>query len=269
MKPAFETTAIMPEGPAAWAAPDLASLVRVLQAAGATLALLSLGLGGVIALLHPASEQLTLAALACAAMGLVLLREGTAMQARRDAGLGRIDPSSGLYNRAGLIRAGEVLLDETRAAGKALAVVVLDFDDLVEVRNIYGRETSRKLLAHVVRRMRAVCGSRGLAARTGAGQFTLVLPGMQPQQARAAVERVLGKPSRIEFDAGDSEIVLVPSILCDCIEEEDAATSVAQLQRSLAARLAEQRDFELRRCQYLQRSRERHSRPMSLPPSRL
>ncbi len=174
---------------------------------------------------------------------------------------GAIDRRTGFYNRDGFIDAADDMLSRAQAEGRSLSVLVIEFNDLREVHEIYGPAISRRLIAKLVRKLGGLAGAHGLAGRTGPAQFTVVLP-MPRGKALRAVQRVLGKPARIEFDAGDSEIVLVPDLLLDC--SDGGTQDMEALCREMSNELARMQKDELRRQQYLQRSRERHSRPMSL-----
>ena len=261
MNPAFEPTAVMGDAPAE--AGNAPSRTRLAQAAAIGLAIVALPLSAGSNLLPGLGAPMQEAALACAGASALLLRWMAGAQRRQAAASGLVDTLTGLYNRRGLIEEGGQVLRQCRESGRPASLVVFDFEDLAEVRGIYGREVSRKLLARVVRKMAAVAGSRGIAARTGKSQFTVLMPGVSRERAQALVQRVLGKPSRVEFDAGDSEIVLVPDI---GVETAAAALeTVDELYREVAQHLAQQRAHEMRRQHWLQRERERHSRPMSLP----
>jgi len=173
------------------------------------------------------------------------------------------DRSTGLYNRAGLLAAANEAI-RARAGGWRCSMVVVDFADLHEVYDIYGNAIARKVVARIVRRLRVLAGLRGFAGRTGPAQFTVVLPGATQARARRLVQRALGAPARIEFDAGDSEIVLVPHLLVDTAEP--GAESIQPLYRDMCAELARVQEDELRRLHWLTTTRERHSRPMRLAP---
>jgi hypothetical protein len=160
-----------------------------------------------------------------------------------------LDRSTGLYNRSGLFAAANAA---TQARGA----------DLREVHQIYGNAIARQMVERIVRRMRSLAGSRGLAGRTGPTQFTVVLAGATQDKGVRLVQRVLGKPARVEFDAGDSEIVLVPDLLVDTAEP---GVPVQALYREMCGELARIQKNELRRLNWLASERERHSRPMSLP----
>ncbi|MES3003638.1 MAG: GGDEF domain-containing protein [Pseudomonadota bacterium] len=173
-----------------------------------------------------------------------------------------VDEYTGLRNQQGFEARGNALLEACLAEGKPLSVVVFDFADLLEVRAIYGNEVARDVLARVVGKLAALAGSSGFAARTGPAEFTVVLPRLGRSKALQRMQRVLGAPVSVEFEAGDSEIVLVPDFL---IETADAATfNVAELQHELRVELARTQQREQRRHHYMRRERERHSRPMSL-----
>lgn len=181
---------------------------------------------------------------------------------------GRIDNSTQLYNKAGFSAHGAELLAACRRDNRPLSVAVFDCADLLEVRTIYGSRITRKLMARITRKLMRLCADQGLAARTGPAEFTVVLPGMNREKALAAIGRVLGTPMRIELDAGDSEIVLVPSFLVECAGPD--VSCVDDMYEELRRELTQIDQQEKRRQHYLQRERERHSRPMgivSLPPA--
>jgi GGDEF domain-containing protein len=168
------------------------------------------------------------------------------------------DHSTGLYNRAGLFFAARDAIHR-RAADAPVGMVVLEFADLREVYQIYGSTIARKVVARIVRRLKVMQGSRGFAGRTGPSQFTVILPGSTQEHVMKQVERALGTPARVEFDAGDSEIVLVPHLLMDSAEP---GATVQDLYREMSLELSEIQKNEMRRLHWLTSQRERHSRPM-------
>ena len=260
MNPAFEPTTILGSRPAdagPLEAPRWVS--RVCHGAAALLALLALVLAVLAAMSPP--QALPEAALACAVSSLLALRIGAGVQKRFLGARGWLDAVSGLGNRDALAHVGENVLAQARAEGRQLTAVVLDFADLLEVRDIYGRHVSQKVLMRVVRKIHGIAGPQGTAFRTGKAQFTVLLPGSR-DKALAAVQRTLGSPCRVEFDAGDSEIVLVPDVQAETAAP--AVETIAELYHELSRNVAEMREYERRRQHWLTRERERHSRPMSL-----
>jgi len=174
----------------------------------------------------------------------------------------QLDPSTGLYNRAGLAVQGNTLLAKARRERRPLAMAVFDCADLLEVRSIYGSPTARKLMKVLVAKLYAIAGSRGLVARTESAQFVVLLPAAGRDKALAAIHKVLGSPMRIEFDAGDEEIVLVPEVAVDMVKPE--ARGIETVLNVLRGSLHEAWACEERRRVYLRRERERHSHPMDL-----
>lgn len=194
---------------------------------------------------------------------ILALKFGSVMR-RPDEALeqGRVDASTALYNQRGLLAYGADMLQACRRDHRPLCMVVLDCADLLEVRSIYGSRIGRKLLARIVRKLNQIVGERGLAARTGPAQFTLLLPGLARDKALQALQRVLGSPSCIELDAGDSEIMLVPDVALHVAGPN--TTSVNQLYAQLCHELETRQENESRHLRHIARERERHSRPMGL-----
>lgn len=194
---------------------------------------------------------------------LLAMRFGAVMRGPDEAlETGRIDSATALYNKDGFTAHGDELLATCRREQRPLSVAVFDCADLLEVRSIYGSRITRKLMARIAHKLTRLSANQGLAARTGPAEFTVVLPGMGREKALAAIARVLGTPMRIELDAGDSEIVLVPNFL---VEAAGADTErVEELYQDLQRDLARIEHDEQRRQHYLQRERERHSRPMGV-----
>lgn len=196
---------------------------------------------------------------------MLLARKLDAVMRRPDPAVEntRIDESTALYNLAGFTAHGDEMLAACNSVGRPLSVAVFDCADLLEVRAIYGNRMARKLADRIVRKLSALSVGRGLAARTGRAEFSVVLPGMGREKALAAIHRVLGNPLRIELDVGHSEIVLVPAFL---VETGTDCSSVEELHGDLRRELARQKAYEQLRRLHMKRDRERHSRPMDISP---
>ncbi|MGE0498911.1 MAG: GGDEF domain-containing protein [Ramlibacter sp.] len=195
--------------------------------------------------------------------GVVAMRFGVAMR-RPDEVIEQslLDASTDLYNERGFLAHGGELLAECAGERQPASLVMFDCADLHEVRAIYGSATSRKVLARLIGKLHAIAGERGLVARTAPTEFTLLLPAMNCQKATQAIGRVLGRSGCLEYDVGDSEIVVVPDFIVDAVSLDDGSLgeSLAAIRRDLQKR----RSLEASRQQYLTRERERHSRPAPL-----
>lgn len=165
----------------------------------------------------------------------------------------------GLLDRYSLLAAGNRL---QRGPRRDAAVLLFDFEDLAELSELYGDGARRDAVRQVAQELQRVAGEQGLAARTGASQFTLLIPDCSREEAIARAVRELGTPCRVELDLDGGEAVLVPDVLAEDFPK--AGGGLATLQRQLGERLAAHRLHRQRREEYLRRSRERYSRPAPL-----
>jgi predicted signal transduction protein with EAL and GGDEF domain len=208
------------------------------------------------------TETFVQAAYLCVFPSLLAMKFGVAMR-RADEALesGRIDAPTSLYNKAGFLAHGEEMLAASRRERRSMSVAVFDCADLIEVRSIYGSRIARKLTERIVRKLSGISAGRGFAARTGPAEFTVVVWGGR-EKALKAIERALGNPMRIELDAGDSEIVLVPWFQVEAAGADVA--NVEDLYLDLRRDIADMASREQRHQNHVQRERERHSRPMGV-----
>jgi len=209
------------------------------------------------------SAVMAQAGLVCVLLGLAAACLGR-FSGPRAAAPAALDSHTGLHSANGLLDAGERLLAQARQAEEPLSIAVFSFIDLLEVRAIYGGEVRTQVVRKLVQDLRRVANHRGIAARTGLTEFTVVFPNRDVEDVEEAIEKVLGHPACIELDADGDEIVLVPDVI---IRMAGSSDSFAGLHgASSAALLARQQAEMLRRTQ-LRRERERHSRPTPLEPS--
>jgi diguanylate cyclase (GGDEF)-like protein len=149
--------------------------------------------------------------------------------------LSRHDTATGLLNRQGLTFHGDELLRNCRREKKPVTLAIVACEDLASVRQMYGRKVGRKALGHLIDKLEAVAGSRGLVARTGPAQFSLLIPGAVRDKALQTFGRHLGSPLRLEFDAGSEEIVMLPLLVLETARV--AETSIESLHAELCAEL--------------------------------
>jgi len=159
-----------------------------------------------------------------------------------------------LLDPSGLVAAGQRLM---RGGRHGAALVVFDFEDLTELGELYGDRARREAVRQVAQALHRIGGTDGVAARTGATQFSLLVPGCSAEQAVARAVRELGMPCRLELDLDGGEAVLLPDLLAEACPP--GASGLGALHRQMDERLAEQRQQRQQREQYLRRSRERYS----------
>src|SRR3954466_925769 len=101
------------------------------------------------------------------------------------------DQLTGLPNRAALYRLLADTIDATDGAIGA-AVLHVDLDDFKVVNDTYGHTAGDELLVEVARRLSAVAGRTGTAARIGGDEFVLVLPdATEPAAADRVATRLI------------------------------------------------------------------------------
>lgn len=134
----------------------------------------------------------------------------------------RIDRSTGLLNKAGLMTHGDVLLRECRRERGSATLAVFGCDDLLAVRETFGRKAGHQSLDLLVRNLQAIAGSRGLVARTGASEFTVMLPGLNREKALQVIARHLGNPLRVELLVNGEEVVMTPLLVLETVGAGEA-----------------------------------------------
>ncbi|WP_045824239.1 GGDEF domain-containing protein [Williamsia herbipolensis] len=90
----------------------------------------------------------------------------------------RIDPLTGLLNRAGLDHAHQRLLEQARSGGiDPQVLAVLDIDDFKSVNDSHCHVVGDRVIREVAMTLRRFATSgRGVVARTGGEEFTLMMP---------------------------------------------------------------------------------------------
>nr|WP_246324006.1 EAL domain-containing protein [Petropleomorpha daqingensis] len=110
-------------------------------------------------------------------VGAVVLhcRDVTERQAREEAlaGIAFTDPSTGLPNSAGLMRAARRTLGEQESTDErtGTSLLLVELEGLADVREHFGREVVTVVVAEVGRRLRATVRGDDVVARMGGGAF--------------------------------------------------------------------------------------------------
>lgn len=152
----------------------------------------------------------------------------------------RVDRSTGLLNREGLVTHGDVLLRECRREKSPATVAVFGCEDLLAVHSTFGRKAGHKSLALLVSKLQAVAGSRGLVARTGPAEFSVMLPGISREKALLVIARHLGNPLRLELLVNGEEVVMAPLLVVESVGPGEATIEGAYA--DLSADLRELQD---------------------------
>lgn len=100
-----------------------------------------------------------------------------------------IDPLTACLNRRGFEERLRLELDEARAAGCGLALVLLDLDHFKALNDTHGHATGDRVLRAVGERLRSAVRAGDVVARVGGEEFALILPVADADTARAVAER--------------------------------------------------------------------------------
>ncbi len=101
------------------------------------------------------------------------------------------DPMTGLFNRAGFHEGLDRILAHPPRAGRRLAVLFLDVDDLKAVNDEHGHAAGDRVLVTSARRIRSLLRADDLLARFGGDEFVALLTGIEdPSGARLVAEHV-------------------------------------------------------------------------------
>ncbi|MEZ5231245.1 MAG: EAL domain-containing protein [Acidimicrobiales bacterium] len=119
----------------------------------------------------------------------------------------RVDPLTGLGNRAAAIDQLQRLLD----AGTSVGVLFIDLDGFKAVNDSFGHAAGDKVLVEVARRLRLLLSGDSLVARLGGDEFLLLVPGADEAAAAAVGATVIDAVSRAVVDR-DHRYVVAASV---------------------------------------------------------
>jgi len=107
------------------------------------------------------------------------------------------DALTGLLNRRRLQELLETTLWEAAANGTGTGLLYLDLDGFKAVNDSLGHAAGDELLREVSARLRRRLRPGDLVARLGGDEFLVLLPGLDPADARAAAQRVADELTRL------------------------------------------------------------------------
>ncbi|UFZ06772.1 GGDEF domain-containing protein [Bradyrhizobium ontarionense] len=116
----------------------------------------------------------------------------TVMHSKRESDeLARLDPLTGLLNRAGLIDALQTRLEDKDRGQRNFAVLYLDLDGFKPVNDTFGHAAGDELLKMVGATLRDVVAPTDIIARIGGDEFVVLASGPATDHALALAERVI------------------------------------------------------------------------------
>lgn len=160
------------------------------------------------------------------------LNQALAESLRREEGLARTDPLTGLPNRRAFREELSGLLSRSRRSGQPMAVLWLDLDNFKQLNDRYGHEAGDQALRAVAELLHRALRLEDAVARLGGDEFAAVLLGLSPADAEAAGLRLrdgvaalgLAWPeARLGASVGVAWIARPPEDAVSLLREADAA----------------------------------------------
>lgn len=146
-----------------------------------------------------------------------------------------VNAATGLYSERGLLELGARMLAECHRARRPLALVVLNFKELDDLRRDSRAPVARKAALVIARRCLALAGVGGLAARTGASEFALLLPGHTAVEALAALRADLGKYPSISCDTRRGPVELMAGVRAGAVSGSGSVAPTLAMVRAMPA----------------------------------
>lgn len=110
----------------------------------------------------------------------VRLRRRLAQEARSDA-------LTGLVNRTGLEESARAMFERTPRAGRSIALLYCDLDDLKAINDTFGHAFGDRVLRAVADRISGAVRSGDVAARVGGDEFVVIADGILDEEAAVRV----------------------------------------------------------------------------------
>lgn len=116
----------------------------------------------------------------------------TVMHSKRESDeLARLDPLTGLRNRAGLIDALQTRLEDTARGQCNFAVLYLDLDGFKPINDTFGHAAGDELLRMVAATLRDVVSPTDVVARIGGDEFVVLADDPTIDHALVLAERII------------------------------------------------------------------------------
>jgi diguanylate cyclase (GGDEF)-like protein len=131
------------------------------------------------------------------------------------------DPLTRVPNRLGFDRALEAALYRLDRTGEPFALMLCDLDYFKKINDQYGHQAGDDVLVSVAATLSQNCRALDVVARYGGEEFAVVMPGVDPREARIAAERL-----RCEVEAHAGVVPVTISAGLALVDVHTAAESV-------------------------------------------
>lgn len=101
------------------------------------------------------------------------------------------DALTGAYNRHFFVEMSQKAIEQSRARGEPVSMLMIDLDNLKDINDRHGHAAGDAALSLVVRVCMGALGGKDLLGRLGGDEFCTLLPGSDARQAAHTAERLL------------------------------------------------------------------------------
>jgi diguanylate cyclase (GGDEF)-like protein len=116
------------------------------------------------------------------------------------------DPLTGLANRRQLEAVLEAQLDIAYRKGTPLGCLMIDVDHFKRFNDVFGHDAGDAVLREVGAVLRSVTREPEFAFRYGGEEFTLLTPGLGPEQAAARAEEIRERLGALSLNYGSEDL---------------------------------------------------------------
>jgi diguanylate cyclase (GGDEF)-like protein len=121
------------------------------------------------------------------------------LEEKRLIELARVDPLTGLVNRAGFeLRVAEAM-ERCRTTGALMALMYLDIDRFKQINDRYGHNAGDAVLREFADRLSRTLRSSDTVARLGGDEFTVIMEGLPAPEVAATVAAKIVQAMRTPF----------------------------------------------------------------------
>ncbi len=115
------------------------------------------------------------------------------------------DELTGLVNRREFFTLGEHEEQRAKREGHVVSVMMVDADYFKKVNDTYGHGTGDDVLRNLADNCRAIFRKTDIVGRYGGEEFSIILPGAQPDMAKVIAERLRTaiEQSKVPSEQGD------------------------------------------------------------------
>ena len=135
--------------------------------------------------------------------------------------LANTDPLTCILNRRAFMASATERLNDAQAAGRELAMLVVDLDYFKTINDTHGHSGGDAVLCEVVNRLKAHIGDTGLLARIGGEEFVLLLEDEDPTGAAVLAERLRQEIGAMEVVKNGATIRCTASFGIACRRPQD------------------------------------------------